>query len=177
MTIRIRISADALIEATNIAAPNNGKIISIEPDPENLEVLKENIELNGFSNIDIIEKAVSNKKTIGKFYLTRWSGMRSLNSPQNNSKSISVDITTLDDILKEEEKIDLMKIDVEEEEVNVLKGAKLSMPKIRNIMIECHNSTLKDEVESLLVNHYFIEEIDSEDSKRFWLFCSQISHS
>ena len=37
----------------------NGKVYSFEPDPVNFELLKKSVEINGFENVILIQKAVS----------------------------------------------------------------------------------------------------------------------
>lgn len=41
----------------------NGRVFSIEPNDENLKFLRKNIDLNKIRNIEVIGKAISNKKS------------------------------------------------------------------------------------------------------------------
>ena len=150
-----------------------GRVYSIDADSENILALKKNIALNGLTNIKIIDKAVSTIEKIGQFYQTRWSGMGSLESTLKNSKAITVQITTLDNILQSVERISLMKIDVEGEEANVLLGARSILTKTDNIIIECHSTKLKIEVEKILESQFSIEEIGSNTEERSWLICKR----
>lgn len=36
----------------------SGRIIAVEPDPENLATLKKNIEINSLKNVEVVEKAL-----------------------------------------------------------------------------------------------------------------------
>ncbi len=39
----------------------NGKVYTFEPDPTNFALLKKNVEINGYENVVLVQKAVSNK--------------------------------------------------------------------------------------------------------------------
>ena len=149
-----------------------GKVYAIDANPENIAVLKKNIALNRLTNITIINKAVSDKEGITKFYLRPSSGMGSLSATEG-PKSITVNVNTLYNELKEVDKIDLMKIDVEGEEVNVINGAGLLLERTRNLIIECHSPSYRDSIESILHDKFSIKLLASHENKRFWLFCER----
>ena len=46
---------------SSILVGNTGRVLAVEPDPENLNILKKNIELNDLKNIEIINKALYNE--------------------------------------------------------------------------------------------------------------------
>jgi FkbM family methyltransferase len=48
-----------------------GKVFAFEPNPENFKVLKKNIELNGYKNVVLEQKGISNKNTKTKFYFSK----------------------------------------------------------------------------------------------------------
>jgi len=47
---------------------NNGRVFSIEPNPENLNFIRRNIELNSIKNIVVIDKAISDKSSKASFF-------------------------------------------------------------------------------------------------------------
>lgn len=49
--------------AESLVGPE-GRVFAFEPHPENYEKLKENIEVNGYTNCYLINKAVSDKSGI-----------------------------------------------------------------------------------------------------------------
>lgn len=119
----------------------NAKIFCFEPHPKTFMSLQENIDSN---QITLINKALSDKN--GKLSLHDYkekdgSSHASLYADViekvHGKESIcyEVDVTTVDNIVNEFniKKIDLLKIDVEGNEVNVLKGSKESL---RNDIIE-----------------------------------------
>jgi len=48
---------------------SSGRVYSFEADPSLVNILKENVKLNNFSNISILSFAVSNKNCVSKFSL------------------------------------------------------------------------------------------------------------
>ena len=104
-----------------------GCVIAIESSPTIFPYLKRNVELNGLSNIRLIQCAASDtdlqevpfyEAPIESF------GMGSLGA-QFDCKPILVITRTLDSILSEQgvDRVDLIKVDVEGFEVGVFKGA------------------------------------------------------
>jgi len=105
---------------------NTGKVYAFEPDPKNFELLKKNIEVNSFKNIELIQKAVSNKTGIIKLYLGDQDRAtnRIYDAQLNDTKkSIEIKTISLDEYIKDK-KIDFIKIDVEGSELGVIEGMK-----------------------------------------------------
>jgi len=70
---------------------NTGKIIAIEPDHENVEITKMNLELNNIQNVEIMEVAITDKN--GYSYLSGdGAGAEVSNNPtENKISTITVD--------------------------------------------------------------------------------------
>jgi FkbM family methyltransferase len=104
------------------------QVYAFEPEPENIELLKHNIRINGLPNVEVIPKAASIGEGEQEFYLyaDKNAGRHSL-LPINKGKVITVPLTSLDHFISERgispKKIKLLKIDVEGYELNVLRGA------------------------------------------------------
>ena len=118
------------------------KIIVFEPIDKLLEKIKSKYfnNKNKFYNL-----ALSNKKSIRKFYEYSISSQSSLyvqndmfKSLKNLKKISKIKTSTFDEIVNEKKKIDFCKIDVQGEEVNVLKGMRknLERKKIKLLKIE-----------------------------------------
>jgi len=129
-----------------------GKIVSIEADPANFEILKQNIKLNKLTNVTTLNHAAYSKETKIKLYLPQQeSGYTIYNTIMEgraNTKQdrfIEVNANTLDNLLEQNglnhAEINWIKIDVEGAEFEVLKGATniLSKSKDIAILIEIHN--------------------------------------
>jgi FkbM family methyltransferase len=129
----------------------NGKVIAIEADPSNFELLNRNIKVNQLTNIISLNNAVYSKETKLKLYLpgeelghTTYNTVMS-DRAKNEDKFVEVSANTLDYLLQLKEITDVnwVKIDVEGAEFEVLKGAHNLLLNSRNIVIlmEVHGST------------------------------------
>lgn len=129
----------------------NGKVIAIEPFPDNIRLIRKSIELNHFKNAFLYECALSDKNGMVNLYLYEHDGLHSImggihSYTQTQSQGfISVQLRTLDSIVNELglHKIDLIKIDVEGAELLVLKGASDSLPKINSLIMDIHSRSQK----------------------------------
>jgi FkbM family methyltransferase len=133
----------------------HGKVIAFEPSPPLLEFLNFNKRANGFSQLQIMSRAVAaSAEPEVPFYL-KDEGDSFLNSlvprsDQNpahtwpNKSSIPVETTTLDSFCQETQFIpDAIKIDVEGAELLVLQGARALLKQRRPIlMIAIHPTWL-----------------------------------
>jgi FkbM family methyltransferase len=107
----------------------NGRIYSFEPSPANYELLVKNIEVNGYTTVTAVPKAVSNNLGKTEFFLDKINiGGPSLcrdNMPVT-AGTIEVETTTLDDFFEREvgdTRIDLIKTDAQGAEGKIFEGA------------------------------------------------------
>ena len=149
---------------------NAGKIVCIEPQPILFEYLKKIFGIFRFTNVILMDCAVSDKDTKGVITVPEKSGDTSQEARldgQNLIKNkkeyhqINVEIRSLDSIIAEsnlEPKI--IKIDVEGHEYSVIKGMEKMLTNIRpKIVIECearhiNNFTVFDVFNLLLDKNY-----------------------
>ena len=136
-------------------------IYSYEPFPENYELLRRNIEINGLSHtIKPFNKAVFNKKGRKKLYFRRRynAGCTLLGENNKESESIFVDCTTVRDIF-ETNKIktcDLLKVDCEGADYYILKSIPSRyMKRIKMIHAEFHRKYQIILMKDLLEKHGF----------------------
>jgi FkbM family methyltransferase len=108
------------------ALQGKGKIIAFEPFLTSAQLLQKSIFINGFSHItEIHQAAVFNIKGKQTLFLGESSGHHSLwplNSPIVNQ--VEVPLVRLDDIISKEQKLNLIKIDVEGAELEVIESGK-----------------------------------------------------
>jgi FkbM family methyltransferase len=128
----------------------NGKVVAIEADPSNFEMLNRNIKLNKLTNVIPLNYAVYSKETKIKLYLPSGeSGFTKYNTIVSNwanteDKFVEVNANTLDYLLQinqiREEEVNWIKIDVEGAEFEVLKGAQNVLSKSKDIalLMELH---------------------------------------
>ena len=111
-----------------------GRVIAFEPDPENFDVLKKNIELNEITNVTLVQKGVSNKNESVKLYKSNVSGGHSLIKNEWAKEYTNIQTVTLDGYFRGEE-IDMIKIDAEGFELEVIEGGKKLLENNKNMKI------------------------------------------
>ncbi len=114
-----------------------GHVYAFEPEPSNFELLSKNIKENNHSNVTLIQKAVSNKNSKIKLYVSKrnLASHRIFDSDEKRN-SVEVDVITLDEYFKKFEKpIKFIKIDVEGAEGAVLLGTSKIIEKSENLTI------------------------------------------
>ena len=157
---------------------SNGRIIAIEADPENFDILKRNIQLNKLTNVIALNYAAYSKEDKIRLYLLREESSYTkfntiMTDRAGNEKSfVEVEANTLDYLLQSNgipvEQVNWIKIDVEGAEFDVLKGAKNILSKSQNIslLIEIHNltthnTTLYEPIKELLHSYNFKIEFEN----------------
>jgi FkbM family methyltransferase len=103
----------------------SGRVYAFEADPGTYSVLKSNVELNHLKNAIVRNECVLDSEGYITFYLNKDSGKNSVlqDRAPGIKSTISVHGNTLDTLLPEGLKIDLLKIDVESADYKVLQGA------------------------------------------------------
>lgn len=140
---------------------NKGVVVSIEPEPRNFKILKRNVELNGLSNVFLVNEACFHEEKRIKFYVE--GGHSSIY--KESDKWIFVKARKLDDILEElgVERVDLIKIDVEGAEADVLKGARKTLKNNHpKIVFEAWNDDYLKKIKTVLKPfNYKIKKINN----------------
>jgi FkbM family methyltransferase len=136
----------SLIAAKRVGS--SGKVIAIEPDPENCKLLRGNVEINKLTNVSILELAAFSSTSKLKLYLPgKERGFTKLSTLMANravtENFLEIDATTLDCLLVTQgiTEVNWIKIDVEGAELEVLKGAANTLSESKDIalLIEVHN--------------------------------------
>jgi len=104
----------------------NGRVYAFEPNKICFEILKKNVEKNGFKNVELVNKAISDKKGINKLFISRENyGDHKLFKDEKNRENEPIKTVKLDEYLKNrEKKIDFMKIDSQGWEPAIIDGSK-----------------------------------------------------
>lgn len=124
------------------------KLYAFEPSPEHFEALKKNKEFNKWDNVEVINKAISDK--VGKMHLSQNSSNRTCNSIVLNYGDQGTEVDTIDfeTFFNENkiEKVDFMKFDVEGAEDLILRSESFRKiaPKVEKIMVEFHYPSWPD---------------------------------
>ncbi len=114
-----------------------GKVFAFEPDPTNFALLEKNIEMNGYKNVILVQKAVSNKDGKLKLYLSEYSmGDHAIFNLYEGCKFIEIEVIRLDDYFKNYEgKIDFIKIDTEGAEEQAIQSMLNLLKKNKTVKI------------------------------------------
>jgi len=155
---------------------NSDKVISIEGNPFNFNYLKMNIAQNKCKNI-LFNIIVSDKEgeTLTMKYDMKNTGCSSvvnskINTSVKSKNYINNTTTTLDNLLKNEENISLIKLDIENYEYYALLGAQNIINKHRPvIIIELHrnNPYYREIINFLHKNKYKTDGISYAGSPTF----------
>jgi FkbM family methyltransferase len=119
-----------------------GKVLSFEPEPSNFQLLLKSVTRNGFDNVQLFEKVVSDVDSTQLLHLSNAERSAHLPSLVRNfgGAEIKVSSTRLDTAALDAhlDHIDLLKVDVEGAEPLVLRGAEelLSKRLIKYIILE-----------------------------------------
>ena len=142
---------DFTIKAAKIV--NKGRVIAIEPNPRNLEILHKNIMLNKLNNVEILPRALSN--TTG---LVSFSGESvSASIMKGDESSPKVQTVTIDEIMKtfyREGGGVVLKMDIEGAEELVFTDPAF-LEGVREISMELHGEKNIQSIPTILKKHGF----------------------
>lgn len=167
MQIRGRLAVDvgaSLGQYTIPLASHFERIISVEPSPINLPILRQHVKRLKLENVQIVASAIGDFDGNIELYINPENihGGASIvvsgTSPQFQNLPVEVSlprhfrvpVLTLDTLLLNEREVDLVKVDTESAEWQILRGTKESLKKIKRWMIELHDTRRKEELDSLL---------------------------
>jgi FkbM family methyltransferase len=147
-----------------------GTFICIEPNPNNLPLLKRNLEANGVENVTIIPKALVGKTPHKELFVhPNWGVFSSFHSGGWTGKeagtTVPVETMQLSELLKEP--ADILKIDIEGVEMEVLEGAEPLLSNVGHLILEFHQ-TKSNQLEPMLVllrHHFPIVDVVKDDRK------------
>lgn len=99
-------------------------VFALEPDPTNFTVLKKNVETNGYTNVTLVQKAVSNTTGHLNLYMRDdHYGDHRIYAPGDGRQAVQVEVVWLDDFFAEFEcPIDFIKMDIQGAEKGVVEG-------------------------------------------------------
>lgn len=148
----------------NAPRTSRGRVYAFEPNEESYSRLLENIRLNRLANVSALNAAVGS--TDGQGFLevdptSFTSGKMRMDIPRDRSKgSHTTNVLTIDAFAERNviDHIHLLKVDVEGAELEVLRGARRTLPKVGRIVLEYHSLALLSGIRDFLTACDFREE-------------------
>lgn len=125
------------------------QIIAFEPHPRTYLRAKENLELNDFKNINLLNLGVGIKEEVLRLYEVndRNPGMNRIIRTNKDIPYLNIDVDALDRVFADmiNEKIDFIKIDIEGHEYYALKGGEGVLKKYKpTLFIELDDNNLRE---------------------------------
>jgi FkbM family methyltransferase len=120
------------------SAGPQGRIVALEPDPENFRYLQQNMAANRAPNAVCIQKAAAAESGTLQLYINRENrGDNRLYPNDLCDSSYQVEVSTVDAMLEDcgVERVDLVKIDVQGFEGHVLRGMKETIQRSENLIL------------------------------------------
>ncbi len=152
----------ALLEAQLVG--EEGRVFAFEPSPLNFNLLKNNLDLENRSNIEIQNFALTNKNGTLSFLIPKKSNycrvVKDGEKISSADKIIDVPSRTLDSFLidKSLDKIDFMRMDVEGYEYHIYQGMRETIKKHRpTLLMEFHKSNMGIEQ-----SKQFLKELEND---------------
>jgi FkbM family methyltransferase len=114
----------------------SGKVFAFEPSPANFRLLEKNVSVNGYSNVILEQKAVSNRNEKKKLYLNENAMMHTIYKSHASLDSVEIDTISLDNYFRNYGgKIDFIKMDIEGSEITALEGMQTILQRQNDIKL------------------------------------------
>ncbi len=168
------------------AVGDTGKVFAFEPDPSNFSLLKKNVEINGYKNVILARKAVSNKTGKTRLYVCDEDvGWHSIHEYSYCNRSTEVETIRLDDYFKDQDNgINFIKMDIVGAEFEAIGGMPLLLQRNNKLKIvtEFQSRVIKEsgrnilDLPSLLMEYGFkLYDINGQQNMRQPLDMSNLS--
>jgi FkbM family methyltransferase len=119
---------------------SSGKVYAFEPEAANIATLRHNIQINRFTHVSAIAKAVSRTTGQGELLLAAYCGGHTLAKVGSRAAArdvVNIDVISIDDAIGQNEIAPptFVKIDVEGAEIDVLYGMTQTIQKYQPIVL------------------------------------------
>jgi len=112
-----------------------GRVFAFEPEPANFARLEMNVRLNGYENVVLVQKAVSNRTSRCTLYLSDQDrDTHRIYDIRDGRRFIEVESIRLDDYFHNQ-RVDFIKMDIEGAEWAALQGMSLLLEKNKRVKI------------------------------------------
>lgn len=147
---------------------NNGLVIALEPHPGNYHALLKGIRLNGFKNIVALNVAAWDRDCKLKLFIHD-AAVHHSTKIDLGLGYVEVKARAIDQVIEElgVKQVDWIKIDVEDAEMEVLKGLKKTLVKYApRLIIEVQWKNLKEVLKLMENYHYVVKPIAGEQNRK-----------
>lgn len=148
-----------------------GRVVTFEPNPQNYNAILDHIELNGFTNVRVIQMGLGSKRGTLKFVVTGSAlGTAEPNRQkrlleQKGAKVLYIQVDTMDNQIAVNNlpRPDFIKMDVEGLGMDVLRGMSQTISTCTpEIFIELHGMGEQEIAEFLLSRSYNIHQVEDD---------------
>lgn len=117
----------------------SGRVVSVEAHPRMFACLCRTIELNALENVTAVHGAIAGRR--GTVYIQDLPVYASNAITTDPTGALSVPAETLGELLDrlDVDQVDLLKMNIEGVEHTVLEAARDVLPRIRNLVVSCHD--------------------------------------
>lgn len=119
-------------------------IIAFEPDSNNFQLLKKNVNNNHLEQVEIHEEAI----WINEGEITFEANESEASHISNGSGEKTVRSVRLKNLLEQKQEIDFLKIDIEGAETQVIPDIKYELARVKNMFLEYHGKV--DDTQNLI---------------------------
>jgi len=129
-----------------LSAKRCKKVYAIEPHPVNIDLLMRNVALNECRNVEIHALAFGENRGVARMFVGRrynWHSFRQTSSTTGGQ--VEVRMETVDDFLEGRISPTFARMDVEGYELQILRGMRRTLPKLRYLFVEVHADLLQPE--------------------------------
>lgn len=118
-------------------AGEHGHVYAFEPDPLNFGLLKKNVEINGYRNVTLVQKAVADTDGMLHLYLCEENrGDHRIYDSRDNRGSIEIEAVRLDTYFRDRNiNIGFIKMDIQGAEYSALRGMQEVLRRNRDLKI------------------------------------------
>ncbi|MGN6492785.1 MAG: FkbM family methyltransferase [Agriterribacter sp.] len=148
---------------------SNARIYGIEPDPDNFELLLNNMKMEiSEKRFFPIHAAIAARA--GLAYIHKSEKAYNTTISTNEVSELTVRTIDLSSLFSKQEisTVDLLKIDIEGMEMEIFSGNTSFLQLVNNIVIECHSPMAADRCKTVLMQHGFRLTIDDTHASLLW---------
>ena len=108
-----------------------------------MQCLKKNIQLSGYTNVEVAELALGDRMGVAPMFMSRRANWHSFYPTHASTGTRNVDMATVDHFVRSRESPTFVRMDVEGFELAILKGMTETLPRLHRLFIEIHADIMR----------------------------------